>query len=133
MKIESAIHTLRPGANWTIYGGTYSGLVWQDAQQTKPTEGEVAETMLLPEPVPTPELVSLRQFRMALKRSGLFATVDGLRTNQALTAQQRDDITEFLEFSNQIERSHPLIELLSPMVGVTSDQIDYLFRLADTL
>lgn len=133
MRIESAIHTLRPGASWTLRGDTYAGLEWQDTQQSKPTEEEVAAAMLLPEPVPAPESVSLRQFRMALKRSGLFATVDGLRTDQALTTQQRDDLTEFLEFSNQIERAHPLIESLSPMVGVTSYQIDDLFRLADTL
>ena len=133
MNIESAIQHLRPGARWTLYGATYAGLVWQDPAQSKPTEAEVDSAMLLPEPVPVPESVSLRQFRMALKRSGLFATVDGLRTNQALTTQQRDDLTEFLEFSNQIERSHMLIESLSPMVGVTSGQIDDLFRLADTL
>ena len=133
MTIESALLTIRPGAQWTLRGGTYAGLEWQDQTQTIPTEEEVAAAMLLPEPVVVPESVSLRQFRMALKRSGLFATVDGLRTDQALTTQQRDDLTEFLEFSNQIERAHPLIESLSKMVGVTSYQIDDLFRLADTL
>ena len=133
MTLESAIQHLRPGARWTLYGATYAGLVWQDQAQGKPTEVEVDAAMLLPEPVPVPESVSLRQFRMALKRSGLFATVDGLRTNQALTTQQRDDLTEFLEFSNQIERAHPLIQSLAPMVGTTSSQIDDLFRLADTL
>lgn len=133
MTIESAIATLRPGANWTLRGGIYDGLEWQDAQQTKPTEVEVADAMLMPEPVPVPEFVSLRQFRMALKRSELFATVDNLRSSEALTSQQRDDLTEFLEFSNQIERAHPLIASLSLMVGVTSGQIDDLFRLADSL
>jgi len=133
MTIRSAISHLRPGASWTLRGATYAGLVWQDDAQSIPTEAEVDAAMLLPEPVPVPESISLRQFRMALKRSGLFATVDGLRTNQALTAQQRDDLTEFLEFSNQIERTHPLIESLAPMVGTTSSQIDDLFRLADTL
>lgn len=133
MTIESALLTIRPGAQWTLRGGTYAGLEWQDQTQTIPTEAEVAAQMLLPEPVAVPESVSLRQFRMALKRSGLFSIVNGLTTNQTLTTQQRDDLTEFLEFSNQIERAHPLIESLSPMVGVTSEQIDDLFRLADTL
>ena len=87
----------------------------------------------LPEPPNVPESVSLRQFRMALKRAGLFAAVDSLRTNPALTLEQRDDLTEFLEFSNAIERSHPLIAALSPMIGVTHEQIDGLFRLAATL
>lgn len=131
-KISKAITALRPGAIWELRGDTYEDLVWRD-ESPAPTREEVAAALLLPEPIPVPESVSLRQFRMALKRSGLFATVDGLRTNQALTTQQRDDLTEFLEFSNQIERAHQLIESLYPMVGVTSEQIDDLFRLADTL
>jgi hypothetical protein len=133
MIIESAINFLRPGAAWTLHGATYAGLEWQDQTQSKPTEAEVAAAMLLPEPVPVPESVSLRQFRMALKRSGLFAAVDSLRTNPALTVEQRDDLTEFLEFSNVIERAHPLIAALSPLVGVTSEQIDDVFRTAETL
>lgn len=133
MTLESAIRHLRPGAAWTLYGNTYAGLVWQDSQQTMPTQEDVAAAMLLPEPVPVPESVSLRQFRMSLKRAGLFAAVDSLRTNPALTLQQRDDLTEFLEFSNSIERDHPLIAALSPMIGVTTEQIDDVFRIAATL
>lgn len=133
MTIEQALFTLRPGAQWTVRGGIYAGLEWQDQTQTIPTEAEVAAQMLLPEPVAVPESVSLRQFRMALKRAGLFSAVDSLRTNPALTDQQRDDLTEFLEFSNAIERSHPLIAALSPLVGVTAQQIDDVFRTAEKL
>jgi hypothetical protein len=92
---------------------------------------------LAPQPVvesePVPEEISLRQFLMASDRSGLLATLESLKTNPALPAQTRRDIHFFLEYSNFIERNHPLIAALAPMVGVASEQIDDLFRAASAL
>jgi len=39
--IASALQALKPGAEWTLRGGDYSGLEWLDSSQTKPTETEV--------------------------------------------------------------------------------------------
>ena len=39
--IPAALTELRPGADWTLLGETYSGLEWKDSKQTKPTESEV--------------------------------------------------------------------------------------------
>jgi hypothetical protein len=39
--ITEAISELRPGAEWSLSGTEYAGLVWHDQQQTKPTEAEV--------------------------------------------------------------------------------------------
>tara|TARA_X000001036_G_scaffold435115_1_gene475729 strand:+ start:634 stop:996 length:363 start_codon:yes stop_codon:yes gene_type:complete len=39
--IAAALQALKPGAEWTLRGDTYSGLEWQDSSQTKPTETEV--------------------------------------------------------------------------------------------
>ena len=36
-----ALVALRPGAEWTCIGDTYSGLTWHDKTQTKPSESEV--------------------------------------------------------------------------------------------
>ena len=85
------------------------------------------------EPEPVPEEITLRQFLMAADRSGLLATLEALKTNEALPAQTRRDIHFFLEYSNFIERNHPLIAALAPMVGVTSEQIDGLFRAASAM
>lgn len=85
------------------------------------------------EPDPVPQEISLRQFLMASDRSGLLATLESLKTNAALPEQARRDIHFFLEYSNFIERNHPLIAALAPMVGVTSEQIDDLFRAASAL
>ena len=39
--IPAALQSLKPGAQWTLRGDTYSGLEWLDSSQTKPTETEV--------------------------------------------------------------------------------------------
>lgn len=80
-----------------------------------------------------PQRISLRQFLMAADRSGLLATLEALKANEALPERTRRDIHFFLEYSNFIERNHPLIAALAPMVGVTSEQIDDLFRAASAL
>lgn len=41
INIMQAIQELRPGAQCRIYGDTYSGIIWDDKNQTIPTEDEV--------------------------------------------------------------------------------------------
>ena len=41
INIMKAIQELRPGAECRIYGDTYSGIIWDDKNQTLPTEDEV--------------------------------------------------------------------------------------------
>ena len=38
--IVDALHSLKPGAQWTLRGNDYTGLEWLDSEQ-KPTETEV--------------------------------------------------------------------------------------------
>ena len=39
--ITHAIQELKPGAAWSLNGDNYSGLVWLDSKQKKPTEAEI--------------------------------------------------------------------------------------------
>ena len=39
--IGSALLNLKPGAEWVLRGTEYSGLIWRDKDQTKPTETEI--------------------------------------------------------------------------------------------
>jgi len=39
--IPSALHKLKPGAEWILRGADYSGLEWVDKIQTAPTETEI--------------------------------------------------------------------------------------------
>ena len=39
--IVTALLKLKPGAQWNLIGTDYSGIIWLDSSQTKPTETEV--------------------------------------------------------------------------------------------
>lgn len=39
--IDKALMSLRPNAQWTMIGESYSNIEWLDQEQTKPTEAEV--------------------------------------------------------------------------------------------
>tara|TARA_B100000900_G_scaffold359231_1_gene330596 strand:- start:822 stop:1199 length:378 start_codon:yes stop_codon:yes gene_type:complete len=41
--IISALHTLKPNADWVLRGDDYSGIEWMDSGQTKPTEEEILQ------------------------------------------------------------------------------------------
>ena len=41
MNVTDALNSLKPGAEWSCIGETYSGITWLDSSQTKPTESEV--------------------------------------------------------------------------------------------
>ena len=43
--IPSALQKLKPGAQWVLRGGDYSGLEWLDSSHTKPTETEVTNKL----------------------------------------------------------------------------------------
>ena len=44
--IPTALQELKPGAEWGLRGGDYSGLEWLDSSQTKPTETEVNDKIV---------------------------------------------------------------------------------------
>lgn len=39
--IDRALLKLRPGAEWSLAGDSYQGLIWHDQNQTQPTQDEV--------------------------------------------------------------------------------------------
>ena len=61
--IEQALHKLRPGASWSINGGTLAGLVWTDQQQSRPTDDEISAELGRP----TVDMITIeRNRRLAL-------------------------------------------------------------------
>lgn len=101
--------------------------------ERRPGAGEMFTAPVPNDGTYIPKEVSLRQFLMAADRSGLLATLEALKTSEGIPQQTRRDIHFFLEYSNFIERNHPLIAQLAPVVGVTESQIDELFRAAAAL
>jgi hypothetical protein len=112
---------------WAITESTASQ-TWQVLDKPQP-----GAPVVLAMPPSVPESVSLRQFRMALRRVGLFESVKALETNPSIPAETQRDINDFIEYSNTIERRHPLIVVFAPVLGVTQEQIDAVFVLASTL
>lgn len=45
--IDQALKRLRPGSQWSIDGDSYSGIIWLDQDQTKPTADEVRDEIEL--------------------------------------------------------------------------------------
>lgn len=82
---------------------------------------------------PVPEQVTLRQFLMAADRSGLLLALESLKTHESVPLQTQKDLHFFLEYSNFIERAHPLIGQLAPLINVTEAQVDDVFRTAADL
>ena len=41
--LGTVLHSLRPGSEWVIHGGKYSGIKWLDENQTQPTEEDCVQ------------------------------------------------------------------------------------------
>jgi len=79
-------------------------------------------------PPPTPiTSVTRRQFKQALTRIGLRAAVE------AAIAAADQDTKDWYADSLNFERSHPVMNSMAVVLGKTQEDIDILFKLAETI
>lgn len=78
-----------------------------------------------------PEVVTMRQARLALLQAGLLAQVNTAVANMPGAAGDTARIE--WEFSSTVERNRPLVQSLIGALGLTESQLDDLFRLAAAL
>jgi len=78
-----------------------------------------------------PQVVTMRQARLALVQSGLLPQVN--TAVAAMPGAQGDAARIEWEFSSTVERHRPLVQALGAALGLTESQLDDLFRLAATL
>lgn len=76
---------------------------------------------------PVPQSVGPLQFRRAIRTLGLKGTFD------AFVATLDEEGQETIEYATSIRRDDALIEMARVGLGWTDDQVDGLFRLAETL
>lgn len=76
---------------------------------------------------PVPQVVTMRQARLALLSAGLLDQV------QTAIAQAPRAFQIAWEFASDVERNSPVIAALSSTLGLTEEQIDNLFILAGGL
>lgn len=131
MRIESALFILRPGAQWTLRGGIYADLEWQDTQQSKPTEEEVAAAMLLPEPVAVPQEVPMWALKEVCVSRNHTAAIDAALSG--LPEPPRVKATLRWEYKDTISRGSSVISALQAILGWSDAYVDELFVAADTL
>lgn len=76
---------------------------------------------------PVPNSVSPLQARKALRILGLMPSV------KAFLANADEEIVEAWEFATAIDRDNAVLALAAQELGMNSDQVDDLFRMAATL
>ena len=102
--IVDAIDELRPGAEWVIDGGTYSGLRWLDKSQTKPSETEVSDKLSQIKLELPAKLVREKRNQL-LSESDWTQTRDNVRLNDSswiIYRQELRDITKSASFNPKL-------------------------------
>src|SRR5690606_190490 len=88
--------------------------------------GGVPEPHVVP-PEPVPAVVSAAQGRLALLNAGLLATVQA-------AVDQADEATQiWFEYATEWRRDHPILAALGGQLGLSSTEVDDLFRAAALL
>jgi len=80
---------------------------------------------------PVPEVVTMRQARLALLGAGMLAQVNTAVAN--MVGAEGDAARIEWEFSSTVERHRPLVLSLIAALGLTDAQLDELFRQAAAL
>lgn len=85
------------------------------------------EVPKLPAPPEPGIVVTPRQFRQALTKSGLRSAVD------AFVATQNQDVKDWYEYATKFDSSHPMVVNMAAAMGKTEADVKAVFELAMTL
>lgn len=114
---------------------TYVGIPVEDLPEGTLVGDVVDFNTMTTSPAPTtplvPEAVTARQARLALLGAGKLAMVEGALAQ--IPGVQGEAARIEWEYATDIRRDSPLIGALAPMLGLTSEQVDDLFRAAEGL
>ena len=82
-------------------------------------------------PAVVPQVVTMRQARLALLGAGLLAQVDA--AIDALPEPQKSAARIEWDYSSEVHRNHPFVQQLGHALGLNDEQLDALFTQAATL
>jgi hypothetical protein len=105
---------------------------------TKPNNNIISEVDEPDDLEPVPDVASPATIRVALRRlhgvtnTALDATVDAV-LSQITDPGERDDAETLWLYSVSIRRDHPLVAAVGQVLNLTSDQVDEVFRVAETI
>lgn len=130
------------GTLWRIEKDDQAG-VWRAIEDNSTIErfgfsradfpGAVAPELpaYVPPPSDVPQVVSMRQARLALLGAGALASVNSAIANMAGTDGEAARIE--WEYAQEVRRDSPLVQSLVPALGMTDAELDELFTRAATL
>ena len=78
-----------------------------------------------------PTVVTMRQARLALLQAGVLPLVESAIASMESPAKEAAKIE--WEYSQEVQRNKPFVQLLGASLGLTEEQLDNLFLLASTL
>lgn len=87
----------------------------------------------IPAPEPVPQAVSNQQLRLALIDAGIMPSAILAQLQAMPAGAAKEKALAAWEYANEFRRDHPLVTALSAQLGLTSAQVDSLFRSAATL
>lgn len=91
------------------------------------------EPVPVPVPEPVPQAVSNQQLRLALIDAGIMPSAILAQLQAMPAGAAKEKALAAWEYANEFRRDHPLVAALSAQLGLTSAQVDGLFRAAATL
>lgn len=106
-----------PDASFTMAAGVLDVLAQADFEQMRLDEMRAR----------IPQVVTIRQAKLALLQAGLLDDVEA-----AMTQADRATQIEW-EYATEFRRDWPALLAMQPVLGLTDEQIDDLFKLAVTL
>lgn len=76
-------------------------------------------------------VVTMRQARLALLQAGVLPLVESAIASMESPAKEEAKIE--WEYSQEVQRDKPFVQMLGASLGLTEEQLDNLFLLASTL
>lgn len=130
-RYDSTIHSIIPAGATELANELFFQTINETDGIWKLVNGVVTKTAF-PPPVPViPSQVKMVQARLALLQRGYLtqsqAIIDAMTGDEGIAARIQ------WEFSEYVERSHPLVQAIKALLPLTEAELDDLFTLADSL
>lgn len=97
-------------------------------QETRALTPEELAELPAPAPPQVPQVVTMRQARLALLGAGLLAQVE--TAIDALSSPQKEAARIEWEYSQEVHRDRPFVQALGAAMGLSNEQLDALFTTA---